>query len=189
MITKKLIKTINDFAYSEVQKYGVPSKFQVDFTNEKGQWLAEELKANRDVVLLGTLLMDSMLGKADKDNKRQEHIEMSYQKAKEILNKDKDITNDEKENVLNCVKQHHGTKDFFSLESEICCNADSYKFASVKGVVGSIKNMRAILLDDMVKLFNDKADEKWNALSLDICKKDLEVQYKTIKAFLNGYSQ
>ena len=34
MITIKLIKKIEDFVYGEEMKYGVPSKFQTDFTND-----------------------------------------------------------------------------------------------------------------------------------------------------------
>lgn len=188
MITKTLINLVGDFAYQEVEKYGTPSKFQVDFTNEKGQWLAEKLHADKSIVLLGTLLIDSMLGLAYKEGRLKDHIDMGYQKANEILSADKGLTTKEKENVLNCIKQHHGANNFFSLESEICCNADCYKFASVKGVIGSIKNMRDMPLDAMAKLFNDKADEKWNALSLDICKDELDLQYKAIKNLFAKYT-
>lgn len=188
MITNKLIDSVQTFAFQEIEKYSTPSKFQVDFTNEKGQRLAEKLNADKNVVLLGTLLMDCKLGQAYKEGRLKDHVEMSYQKAQEILDGDKDITQKEKDNVLNCIHQHHGAEKFFSIESEICCNADCYKFASVKGVVGSIKNMRDMPLDDLVKLFLDKADEKWNALSLDVCKKELKLQYQAIKGFLSNYS-
>lgn len=185
MITKKLIKEIEDFVYSEVNKYQVPSRFQIDYTNEKGQWLAKKLKANKNIVYLGTLLMDCMLGKAVSEGKLLKHVEMSVKKADELLSSDTKLS--EKENILHCVKEHHGVKKFFSLESEICCNADCYRFASVKGILGGMINMRDMKLDDMVKLFSAKADEKWNALSLDICKKELKPQYKAIKELFRNY--
>ena len=112
---------------------------------------------------------------------------MSGTKADELLSADSDITSQEKENILNCIEQHHGAEKFMSLEAEICCNADCYKFASIKGVIGSLKNMRDMPLDNMVKLFIDKADEKWNALSLDVCKEELEPEYLAIKDFLSKY--
>jgi len=187
MISTKLINSIKDFVYGDIEKFGTPSKFQVDYANEKGQELAEKLGANKNVVLLGTLLMDCKLGQAYSEGKIKEHIVMSGLKAVELLSADKEITSDEKENILNCIKQHHGAEKFMSLEAEICCNADCFKFASIKGVIGSIKNLRDMPLDDLVKLFMDKADEKWNALSLDVCKKELEPEYLAIKDFLIKY--
>lgn len=185
MITKKLIKKIEDFVYSEVNKYQVPSRFQIDYTNEKGQWLAKKLKASKDVVYLGTLLMDCMLGKAVSEGKLSEHVEMSVGKADELLSGDTKLS--EKENILHCVKEHHGVKKFFSLESEIVCNADCYKFVSVRGVLGGIHNMRDMELDEIINLYITKVDEKWNALSLDICKKDLRPQYKAIREIFRNY--
>ena len=187
MITTKLINSVKDFVYGDIEKFGIPSKFQVDYTNEKGQFLAEKLRADNNVVLLGTLLMACKLGQAYKEGKIKEHIAMSGTKADELLSLDNDITNDEKENVLQCIKQHHRAENFLSLEAEICCNADCYKFASIKGVIGSLKNMRDMPLDALVKLFIDKADEKWNALSLDVCKKELQPEYLAIRDFLSKY--
>lgn len=187
MITNKLIDLVKEFVYKEIETYGAPSKFQVDFTNEKGQLLSEKLNADKNLVLLGTLLMDCKLGQAYKEGRLQDHIEMSKQKADEILSSDKDVTKDEKLNILNCISQHHGSDKFSSLESEICCNADCYKFASIKGVIGGIKNLRDMPLDDLVKLFINKADEKWNALSLEICKNELKSEYESIRSFLTNY--
>ncbi len=187
MITNKLITKVQGLAYQEIENYGTPSKFQVDFTNEKGQWLAERLNANKNIVLLGTLLMDCKLGQAFKEGRLKDHIEMSRQKAEEILSADNQVTEEEKKNILSCVVQHHGADKFLSLEAEICCNADCYKFASIKGVVGSIKNLRDMPLDNLVTLFLEKADEKWKALSLDLCKEEVKPQYEAIKAFLRSY--
>ncbi|QQS39409.1 hypothetical protein IPM62_02235 [Candidatus Woesebacteria bacterium] len=187
MITKTLIKKVEKIVYEDIEKYGAPSKFQVDYTNEKGQWLANKLGADKKIVLLGTLLMDSKLGQAYKEGRLKDHIEMSRKLADEFLSVSSEITDTEKENILHCVLQHHGVKKFYSLEAEICCNADCYKFASVKGVIGSIKNLRDMPLEDLVKLFIEKAEEKWNALSLGICRKELKPQYEAIVNLLKAY--
>jgi hypothetical protein len=131
--------------------------------------------------------MDCKLGQAFKEGRLKDHVEMSYQKAEEVLSANSQVTEKEKEIILGCVKQHHGSEKFLSLEAEICCNADCYRFASVKGVIGGMKNLRDMPMDDAVKLFLEKADEKWKALSLDICKKELEPEYRAIKTFLNSY--
>ena len=38
--------------------------------------------------------------------------------------------------------------------------------------------------EDMVNLLEEKVSEKWNALSLDICKKELTEQHNLIIEFL-----
>ncbi|MBN2603292.1 MAG: hypothetical protein JXA91_04080 [Candidatus Thermoplasmatota archaeon] len=188
MITKQLIKKVENFAYSQSDKYHAPSRAHINIANEKGQWLAKKLKAKKDIVYLGTLLMDCKLGHAYSQNKLPQHIKMSAAKAEEILSKDPKITREEKENVLHCIKEHHGVKKFFSIESEIVSNADCYQFASVRGMIGGITNTMGMSLDDLIALYEAKADEKWNSLTLDICKKELEPQYKAIKKLFSNYN-
>lgn len=187
MITKQLIKRVENFIYSQSDKYHAPSRAHINIANEKGQWLAKKLNANKNIVYLGTLLMDCMLGIAYTQGKLPQHIKMSAAKAEEILAMNSKITKDEKENVLRCVKEHHGVKKFFSIESEIVNNADCYQFASVKGMLGGIINTMGMSLNELVRLYDAKANEKWNSLTLDICKKELEPQYKTIKKLFSHY--
>lgn len=187
MISQTTIKTIKEFVSSQIEQYEVPSSFLLDYANEKGQSLAQELKANKDIVLLGTLLMDCMLGVAVKEGNLPEHIEMSAKKAEELLSNIPELDKSERENVVACVRQHHGATKFFSLEAEMCCNADCYRFVSVKGALGGMVFGRGMELGELVALYSKKADEKWNALTLDICKKELEPQYKAIKEFLGDF--
>ncbi len=62
-----------------------------------------------------------------------------------------------------------------------------YIYTSVEGVITAIKYTRDMPIKDLVALLLGKADEKWNELSLDICKKELEPQNKVIKEFLEKY--
>lgn len=187
MITAQTIQTVKDFAYVQTEKYGVPSLFHLEYANEKGQWLADKLNANKNIVLLGTSLMDCMIGVAMKESKLSEHAEMSVVKAQEILSALPEIEKKEIENIVACIRQHHGVGKFFSLEAEVCCNADCYRFASVKGALGGMVLGRRMKLDDLVDLYSKKADEKWNALSLDVCKKELEPEYKILKQLFASY--
>lgn len=184
MITQSLIDEIKKFSTNQSKLFGLPSLFQLNLSNEKGQFLARELKANAKVVLLGTLLMDGMLGPAFKANKMQEHVNMSVIKADELLSQNSDIAPDEKMNILKCVEQHHGAKKFFSLEAEICSNADCYRFASVTGFLGSLAYGPSLPFDARIKLLNDKADEKWNLITLDSVKRELTPEYQSIKQVL-----
>ena len=128
--------------------------------------------------------MDCMLGPAFKAGKMQEHVSMSVIKAYELLSQNTEITPDEKTNILKCIEQHHGAKIFFSLEAEICSNADCYRFASVKGFLGSLAYGPNLPFEARIKLLNDKADEKWNLITLNMVKKELAPQYESIKNLL-----
>lgn len=187
MISTILITSIKDFVYQEIDKYQAPSKFHVDLSIQKGQWLSDKLSANKDLVLLGTLLMDCKLGQAFKEGRLKDHIDMSLKKADQLLSADPDITKQEKEIILESVSKHHGSDKFLSKEAEICCNADCYRFVSVKGVIGGMKASRDMPLSDLIKLYSQKSDEKWHALTLDICRQELEPQHQAIKTFLDNY--
>ncbi|MFH2014106.1 MAG: hypothetical protein ABIJ17_04030 [Patescibacteria group bacterium] len=189
MISDKLIKQAKELVYSDAKKFGVPVLFHIDLANKVGQELVDKLNADKKIVLLGTLLMDCMIGQAIDQGKLEEHTEMSAMKAEELLSEFADITKEEKENVIQCVKQHHGSDKFYSIESKICCNADCYRFLTVKGIVGGMLGFREKPMDGLVDLFSKKVDEKWSVLSLDICKKELESEYKTIKEFLSKFNK
>ena len=177
MITDQLIEDIKKFATNEAETKGLPAVFHLDLSYQVGQRLAKELEADAKVVALGTLLMDCMLGQAFEQGIKEQHVEMSRDKAEELLEKDQDISAEEVENVLACVSQHHGVDKFYSIESEICCNADCYRSASINGVLGGIHNGRKMELGALKQLYLAKAEEKWNAISLDTCKEELKGEY------------
>lgn len=188
MISKSLIGRVKKYVYNEIEKYGVPSKFQVDYTNEVGQYLASSLKADENIVLLGTLLMDCQLGLAISRGMGGDHIEMSALKAKEILEVDNKIDSDEVKKVIECIEKHHGAKVFKSLESEICCNADCYRFISPKGFLGTIYYWEEKMeLNKFMKIMFEKVEEKWRLLSIRSCINELRPMYKIIASLSKIY--
>jgi hypothetical protein len=196
MINKKVIEEVEKFVFAEAKRYDAPSTFQIEISKKKGQELASKLNADENIVYLGTLLMDCQLGLALKKAQYSidfrgklisKHVEMSAEKAEKLLSKYSKVTKKEKENIIACVRQHHGVDEFYSLEAEICCNADCYRFASVEGFLGGLRFTRDMEFSDLIELLSAKADEKWDALSLTSCKKELEPQYKTIKKLLALY--
>ena len=154
-------------------------------SDENGQKLAQKLNANPKIVLLGTMFMDCKIGLAIKENRIKDHIQMSYEAAKESLDKDPDISPEEKDNVLHCVLEHHGAPKFYSLESEICCNADCYRFASIQGVFYTIRYMRDMPDADLYQLLKNKFTEKSQAITLEIVKDDLKSDLEIIPQFIN----
>jgi metal-dependent HD superfamily phosphatase/phosphodiesterase len=155
------------------------------FANETGQKLAEKLNADKDIVMLGTLLMDVKHKQAMKENRLAEHVKMSLETAKEFLSQfelDEEIKN----KIYNCVEAHHREVPFICIEAEICANADCYKFLAVRSWMRYITILaeRDKPLDECLDHAEEKLEEKWKNLSLDICKEELEPHYNLIKEIL-----
>jgi len=185
MITQKIIKATTKFASSQMIEYPMLSKFHFDLANNIGQQIALKVNANKKIVLMGTMLMDVEIGRAMKLSRLADHINMGVETSKKFLSQFKNLSEDEIKLILGCINQHHGSKKFGSLEAEVVCNADCYRFASVRGMIGGLLSQKSkSSWEDQIKLFDMKADEKFNALTFDFCKKELEPQYKVIKEFI-----
>ncbi|MCA9386025.1 hypothetical protein KC717_05245 [Candidatus Dojkabacteria bacterium] len=185
---KDVIEAANELAYSEALDTDLPLVKHIDISTATGLRLAEELGANVDVVEAGTYFMDCMIGQAYKQKKLDKHVEMSRDAAADLMDKIKFDDKDAYTAILKCVEEHHGGVDFHSLESEICCNADCYRFISIEGFISAVRYLRDMDFEDLVKLLRNKVDEKWNALTLDICKEELEPQYKLINQMFEQLS-
>ena len=105
---EEFLKKARELAYSETEKNYTPPVPVINLSTEKGKIIAKELGANVDIVEVGTLLMDCALGQALKENRGEEHIQMSLDKANEILNM-ASLPEEEKENIRHCILEHHGS--------------------------------------------------------------------------------
>jgi len=178
------IKEARSFAYNETERTCMPVRPHIDLATEMGKKIAKDLGANVDIVEAGTLLMDCQIGQALKEGNLKSHAQMSASEAKKILDK-YNINEEVKNNIISCILEHHGGVKFSSLESEVVCNADCYRFISVKGFMFAVRYLRDMSFDDLVKILNEKVEEKWNVLTLDSVKKDLAPQHNIIKSFLS----
>jgi len=179
------LKIARNFALAEQARTSMPLLQHIDLSRKVALRLAKKLGADELVVESGIYLMNCMIGEALKQNRLQNHIKMSADKTIELF-EHLDISQKNKDNIINCVLEHHGARKFYSLESEICCNADCYRFVSIKGFTYALRFLRDMSFGDLIKLLNNKLDEKWGVLTLDICKKELTPQYKIIQQFLNN---
>lgn len=177
------LKQARKLAYNEVEKTGMPIKLHVGLACGVGKRLAKKLKANAGIVEAGTLLMDCLIGQAIRKEKLEKHVEMSLDKTNELLGQST-LSDKEKENIRHCALEHHGVDKFHSLESEICCNADCYRFASVKGITYAMRFLREMPFKDLIELLEKKFNEKVSVLTLDVCKRELKEEIKLIKSFL-----
>lgn len=180
---KNFISQARKLAYDEVEKTTMPLKLHIDLATEVGVKLAKELGANGQIVEAGTLLMDCLIGQALKENRLVDHVQMSLDKTNELLAQSS-LTAEQKENIHHCVLEHHGVEKFYSIESEICANADCYRFISIKGFMYATRYLRKMPFNDLVELLSKKVDEKWSVLTINACKKELAPQHEVIKTYL-----
>ena len=182
---KQIIKKAKEWAYFETEKQGTPIIEHLKLSVNKGQELAELLQADKQIVMLGTLLMDIKLGECFNEGKLPEHISRSSAAAREFL-ESFDLGEGTKEKIINCIEAHHGTVKYRCKEAEICENADCYRFLHPRGVFAFIQ-LLGIRTKDFSKILDyveEKLEEKHKVLSLDICKKELDPHYAVFKELL-----
>lgn len=180
MITPELISKCDELA-----KRGGPMIWHYNVANDAGQKISANLQADQNIVLLGTMLMDCDILNAISQNRMPDHIKMSYDAAKSVLDQDRDITTIEKEKILKSILEHHGNIGFSGLESEIVCNADCYRFASVPGLYSAQRYFREMENDEFIKLMKVKFKEKSEAITLDFVKSDLKEDLVIISNYLS----
>lgn len=188
---EEIIKKAREWAVGEIEKYNSPALLLFEISETKALELAEKLNADKNIVHLGAILMDIGLGKAKEEGRVAEHTEVGLEMSEEFL-KEFDLDETESNKILNCVAAHHGKVAFESLESEICANADCYRFVSPKGVFAFLHHMGRDEDRDFGEALNfaeEKMDEKWGILSLDICKEELEPHYRKFKELIDKARQ
>jgi len=181
MISQKFITTIIEQASAEIKRYGVPSPIHFKISLAKGRELARRLDARENLVGLGTALMDIKLGEALEAGKLSEHVHMSLDYAKALLESSRELTREDKSIVYDAIATHH-TTTHASLESEIVTNADCYRFIHPMGVfeymrIISNRNPSGKLLA-MIAQVGAKLNEKWELITLPIVREELKPYYK-----------
>jgi hypothetical protein len=182
---EKIAEQAIAFARSEINEFGLPHPIAFDLSLDKGRWLANEMNARQDLVDIGIALMDVKLGQAFNEKRLSEHISMSMSAGKEFLAKHT-ISEEEKIIILNAIEGHHGGVPFKTLESEICANADCYRFIHPKGffLYLTILGQRSKDFTSCLDQAEAKMDEKMKMVSLPIVKDELEPIYRTLKEYI-----
>ena len=183
---KDVIKKAKKWAIDEIDKYdGPPSILNLETSIRKGQELAKKLKVDQDIVIIGCILMDIKLAECKSQGKRTEHCSIGAEATCEFLKQFK-LDDKIQNRIVACVNEHHGTNKFTCIESEICANADCYRFILPKNVLDNfhVKARSGASLEESINFIEEKLDEKWGILSLDICKEELEDYYHMFKKLI-----
>jgi hypothetical protein len=155
--------------------------------NDKGQKLAGALGSNKDIVLLGTILMDLKIGQCMQEGCLSEHAKKSSSASQNFL-RQFDLDPKTFQKIISCIESHHGVKNYHCREAEICANADCYRFLSPEGFFHGllIFSNRYGNLNEALKALEAKIEEKYRALSLDICKQELGGYYHQFKKLIEA---
>ena len=173
-------------ALKEIEEFGIPNLIQFEISEKKVIELCERLNADKTIALTGYYLMDLKLGEAFRLNKIKDHIKMSLDVAKPFLEKF-GLDEETKKKIINCIEAHHGEVPFICKEAEICANADAYRFLHPKGFFTTLIFIGKDLgFEKTLNLLNQKIDEKYKILSIDICKKELGKYYDQFKGLIKS---
>ncbi len=180
MLNQKFVDDIIDKAKSEIEIYGSPSLLLLSISLCKGTELALKLHANNNLVNIAIALMDIKLGEALKDNKVDEHVQLSLDYAKTLLAESSELSEKEKSIIYNSIESHHGSVPHSSLESEIVTCADCYRFIHPLGVVEYIRMLssRTNNTKEIITKAEAKLHEKWKLITIKIVKQELSPHYK-----------
>ncbi len=182
---QKIIDQARELAIKEINKYGVPKMEHFVLANEKGQQLAEALGADKDIVLLGTILMDLKIGQCMKEGRLIEHVKDSSLVAQEFL-KQFDLNDEVLKKIVSCIESHHGVENYYCIEAEICANSDCYRFLSPEGLFHGLMifGNRLPNFNEALTNLENKVEEKYNIISLDICRQEVEENYHIFKKLI-----
>lgn len=179
--TDNIIKEADNWARKEIEKYGYPPLALYEIANKKGQELAEKNGADKEIALLGTILMDIKLGEAKEKGLLKEHAKYCAKATREFL-KDKEISEEIKEKIINCAEAHHKQVPFKCKEAEVVMNADCYKFLDLNGMFNWLTTNEDFKI--ILKIAEKKLEEKWNDLTFDDCKEELKEDYELLKILI-----
>ena len=187
MDIQELVIRADKFNRDEINKYHSEIESLYDLALEAGIKLARKYNADESIVKIAISMMDSKLPQALADGKPSQHKLMAVEATENLLNEVNILNNEQRKNLMKCIEEHHGVDNFYSIESEIVCNAYFYKFIHPKGVFDycSILGRRLNNLNEELKKVEYKMDEKYNAMSLEIVKNELEPYYNLFKELIS----
>ncbi len=184
MTMTEIAAMAEQYARNEIKQHNVPEMMHYEISLEKGIWLAQRLGADLEIVKIGISFMDLKLGQAFKENRIPDHVKMSIESAKQFLAQH-NVDPVAQSNIINCIEAHHGNLPFETLEAEICANADCYRFLHPKGIFFyfTVLGRRLGNFKDALTQVENKMDEKYKIVSLQIVKDELFPVYDSMKKY------
>lgn len=183
---KNIVKAAEKFDLEERKKGNSPPQIFQDLLINKTEELCKKLGADKEIACIGAYLMDIKIGQALREGRVQDHIRLSLQAARKFLGK-YNLSGDIQEKIENIIESHHMAIPCKSLEAEIVANADCFKFLHPKGAIFFLTDLgkRDMPFLEALNYFEQKVEEKYKIVSLNVCKKEVEKYYLLLRELIN----
>ena len=184
--TDQIANDLDQEIIVEINKYGIPTLEDYNDIITISLALGKKLNADLDVVKLGSRLIHAKIGESIAEKRKAEHTNMSMGFAMEFFKK-YPMNENIKNKVIACIKEHRD-KTFSCIEAEICANANCYRYLLPRKILKMFYTLRnhGYNFEEILFLAEEKAEEKWNFLTLEICRDELKDNYKIIKGFMQS---
>jgi len=184
-----ILSKVRTFAYNNSEKNDIHGFKHVERVLKLSSEIGAVLNANLPVIKIAALLHD--VGRSlKKEDEVKNHAEISAELAENFLLKNNfDITIEDVENILHCIRAHSFSNDLEpkTLEAKILSDADKL---DALGAIGLYRTIGFTIsrnrgLDDVIEHLENKILKLKNRLYLDISKEIAESREKLIIKFYN----
>jgi len=184
-----ILSKVRTFAYNNSEKNDIHGFKHVERVLKLSSEIGAVLNANLPVIKIAALLHD--VGRSlKKEDEVKNHAEISAELAENFLLKNNfDITIEDVENILHCIRAHSFSNDLepITLEAKILSDADKL---DALGAIGLYRTIGFTIsrnrgLDDVIEHLENKILKLKNRLYLDISKEIAESREKLIIKFYN----
>ncbi len=180
----EIINELDQLAVAEIMEHAVPTLDDYNDTVNLAVELGKKLNANLDVIRLGARLLEIKLGEAIHKKKKAHYVEMSSDFTKSFL-VSYPLSEEFKKKVISCIEEQNENK-FSCIEAEICANAMRCNYLTPKKIFKRFYNLhdRGYSFAEAFLLVDEKTEEKWKRLTLDVCKNNWKNNYDKIREFI-----
>lgn len=153
---------------------------------KKGQELARKYSIDEELVAITLYLAHSVFCQEWKGAVQINHPQLSAAFAEPVLD-DLNITKEDRELVLNAIRNHHSTESSPNLFAEVVRNAECFKFVTKKGALIFLHELgaRGVSYEESENRVLEKMNDKFSLLSLKECIKEATEQCNQIKAIFD----
>jgi len=188
-----ILSKVRTFAYNNSEKNAIHGCKHVERVLKLSSEIGAVLNANLPVIKIAALLHD--VGRSlKKEDEVKNHAEISAELAENFLLKHNfDITIEDVENILHCIRAHSFSNDLEpkTLEAKILSDADKL---DALGAIGLYRTIGFTIsrnrgLDDVIEHLENKILKLKNRLYLDISKEIAKSREKLIIKFYNAIKE
>ncbi len=127
------MKELIDIIRNELYAKPFPGKILNDLMDEQLKKISKDFECDQDALWIGAYLADSMITEAIETGNIKLHMDMAVERAYEVFEKHPEITDKQKEIILEIISCHHG-KPHTHIETQLFINADAFRFLYPRGV-------------------------------------------------------